>query len=67
MSELSNLCDIVIFGGHGDLAFRKLMPALFHLRNDGYLNHNSRIVSTTRSHISREDHIELTRIERIYG
>ena len=61
MSELSNLCDIVIFGGHGDLAFRKLMPALFHLRNDGYLNHNSRIISTTRSHISREDHIELTR------
>lgn len=61
MSELSNLCDIVIFGGHGDLAFRKLMPALFHLRNDGYLNHGSRIISTSRLNISREDHIEITR------
>ncbi len=31
MSEIENLCDIIIFGGHGDLAFRKLMPALYHL------------------------------------
>jgi glucose-6-phosphate 1-dehydrogenase len=61
MSELANLCDIVIFGGHGDLAFRKLLPALYHLRNDGYLNHQSRIFATSRTPMSREEHIELTK------
>ena len=28
MDTMESLCDITIFGGHGDLAFRKLMPAL---------------------------------------
>ena len=61
MSELANLCDIVIFGGHGDLSFRKLLPALYHLRNDGYLNHQSRIFATTRVEMSREEHIAMTK------
>ena len=59
MSETENLCDIIIFGGHGDLAFRKLMPALYHLCNDGYLNHQSRIITVTRSDMSRDEHIKL--------
>lgn len=61
MSELANLCDIVIFGGHGDLAFRKLMPALYYLFNDGYLNNQSRILSTTRQQISNDEHIEIVK------
>jgi len=59
MSEIENLCDMIIFGGHGDLAFRKLMPALYHLNNDGYLNRQSRIITVTRREMSREEHIEL--------
>jgi len=61
MSETENLCDIIIFGGHGDLAFRKLMPALYHLVEDGYLNHQSRIVTVTRREMSRDEHIDLVR------
>lgn len=63
MSELANLCDIIIFGGHGDLAFRKLMPALYHLSNGGYLNHNSRIISTSRTPFTQEEHIELVKLK----
>ncbi|HFS82476.1 MAG TPA: glucose-6-phosphate dehydrogenase (NADP(+)), partial [Epsilonproteobacteria bacterium] len=59
MSETENLCDIIIFGGHGDLAFRKLMPALYHLFNDGYLNHQSRILTVTRREMSNDEHIAL--------
>jgi glucose-6-phosphate 1-dehydrogenase len=61
MSETENLCDIIIFGGHGDLAFRKLMPALYHLCNDGYLNHQSRILTVTRREMSNEEHIALVK------
>ena len=61
MSEIENLCDMIIFGGHGDLAFRKLMPALYHLNNDGYLNHQSRVITVTRRDMSRDEHIELIR------
>ncbi|WP_295421006.1 glucose-6-phosphate dehydrogenase [Sulfurovum sp.] len=61
MSELENLCDVIIFGGYGDLAFRKLMPALYHLSNDGYLNKNSRILSVTRDAMSHEEHIALVK------
>lgn len=61
MSETENLCDIVIFGGHGDLAFRKLMPALYHLNNNGYLNHQSRIITVTRRDMTRLEHIALVK------
>ena len=61
MSETENLCDVIIFGGHGDLAFRKLMPALYHLVEDGYLNHQSRILTVTRREMSNDAHIELVK------
>lgn len=59
MSETNNICDIIIFGGHGDLALRKLMPALYHLSNDGHLNRQSRIISVSRKAVTQEDHLEL--------
>jgi glucose-6-phosphate 1-dehydrogenase len=31
-------CVMVIFGGTGDLSQRKLIPALFHLRQEGFLS-----------------------------
>ncbi len=61
MSEQNNLIDIVIFGGHGDLAFRKLMPALYHIANDGFISSESRIISVTRREMSRDEHIALVK------
>lgn len=54
-----NICDITIFGGHGDLAFRKLMPALYYLCNDENLAIGSRIVTVTRRELSFEAHLKL--------
>ena len=61
MSEVKSVCDITIFGGHGDLAFRKLMPALYHLSNDGYLDENSRIITATRDPMTHEAHCSLVK------
>nr|WP_239537876.1 glucose-6-phosphate dehydrogenase [Dyella mobilis] len=40
--------DLVIFGGTGDLAVRKLLPALFHRFVDGQIQDGSRIVGVAR-------------------
>jgi glucose-6-phosphate 1-dehydrogenase len=65
MASMDNVCDITIFGGHGDLAFRKLMPALYHLSNDGYLSFSSRIITVARNDITNDEHIELVRSKLI--
>jgi glucose-6-phosphate 1-dehydrogenase len=59
MSNTENVCDIVIFGGHGDLSLRKLIPALYHLCSDGYLSADSRIIATSRTPFSRDEHLAL--------
>ncbi|HQR73291.1 MAG TPA: glucose-6-phosphate dehydrogenase [Sulfurovum sp.] len=61
MNEIKSDCDIIVFGGHGDLAFRKLMPALYHLSNNGYIDETSRIITATRDAMSLEEHCRLTR------
>ncbi|WP_188784093.1 glucose-6-phosphate dehydrogenase [Nocardioides phosphati] len=48
MTELTP-SDFVIFGGTGDLAFRKLLPALFHRMSDGQLPASSRVVAVSRA------------------
>ncbi|HTV84976.1 MAG TPA: glucose-6-phosphate dehydrogenase [Dyella sp.] len=40
--------DLVIFGGTGDLAVRKLLPALFHRFMDGQIQEGSRIIGVAR-------------------
>ena len=40
--------DLVIFGGTGDLAVRKLLPALFHRFLDGQIPAESRIIGIAR-------------------
>jgi glucose-6-phosphate 1-dehydrogenase len=40
--------DLVIFGGTGDLALRKLLPALFHRFTDGQIAEGSRIFGVAR-------------------
>ena len=50
--------DLVIFGGTGDLAMRKLLPALFHRDRDGQLTADSRIISVGRSEMSRGQYVD---------
>lgn len=49
--------EMVIFGGTGDLARRKLIPSLYHRFVDGQFGEDSRIVAASRSKLSREDYI----------
>ncbi|MGN6131653.1 MAG: glucose-6-phosphate dehydrogenase [Nocardioidaceae bacterium] len=42
-------CDFVVFGGTGDLAVRKLLPALYLRDRDGQLPSQTRIVATSRA------------------
>jgi glucose-6-phosphate 1-dehydrogenase len=53
-----DLFDLVIFGGAGDLALRKLMPALYHRDCDCQMPAQSRIISIGRSQIGHEEFIE---------
>ena len=44
--------DLVLFGGTGDLAWRKLMPALFQAFRHGTLPSNGRIIGVGRDDLS---------------
>ncbi|MEO0983779.1 MAG: glucose-6-phosphate dehydrogenase [Pseudomonadota bacterium] len=46
--------DLMIFGGTGDLARRKLLPALFHRWRDGQISETSRIIGTARRDLTDE-------------
>ena len=59
MAKELPLVDIVIFGGHGDLALRKIMPALYYLFWHNHLDPRSRVFSTVRTEFSDEQHREL--------
>ena len=47
--------DIVVFGGTGDLAYRKLFPALFRRDADGQFTDPTRIIGISRKHMELED------------
>ena len=44
--------DLVLFGGTGDLAWRKLMPALFQAFRHGSLPAGGRIIGVARDDLS---------------
>ncbi|MDH7571421.1 MAG: glucose-6-phosphate dehydrogenase, partial [Armatimonadota bacterium] len=54
MNALTEPATIVIFGASGDLAERKLIPALFQLFRDGRLSEEVRIVGSARRVFSDE-------------
>ena len=41
--------DLVVFGGAGDLAYRKLLPALYHRHRDGQIPPAARIIGVSRA------------------
>ena len=53
--------DLVIFGGTGDLARRKLLPALYHRDRDGQITGDSRIISTGRRAMTRDEYLSMAR------
>ncbi|TBV07473.1 glucose-6-phosphate dehydrogenase [Stutzerimonas kirkiae] len=52
-------CDMLVFGGTGDLALHKLIPALYHLHRDGRLHADVRILALARRHLAREQYLAL--------
>jgi len=51
--------DLIIFGGTGDLAMRKLLPALYHRDCDGQITPDSRIIAASRGALSRDEYLAL--------
>jgi glucose-6-phosphate 1-dehydrogenase len=49
--------DLILFGGTGDLAMRKLLPALFRRVAAGQIPANSRIIAVARSELTREQYL----------
>src|SRR3954468_9814265 len=47
-------CAIVIFGASGDLAKRKLIPAIYEMAREKLLNEKSYVVGYSRSEMSDE-------------
>ncbi|MFB4391264.1 MULTISPECIES: glucose-6-phosphate dehydrogenase [unclassified Pseudomonas] len=52
-------CDILVFGGTGDLALHKLLPALYHLYREGRLHNAVRIIALARRALPRNDYLKL--------
>ena len=62
----SDFCDLmsfnlILFGGTGDLAWRKLMPALFQAFRHGTLPEGGRIIGVARDEMSDAQYRELIR------
>jgi glucose-6-phosphate 1-dehydrogenase len=47
--------DLVVFGGTGDLAYRKLYPALFNRERSGQFSEPTRVIGVSRRKLSRDD------------
>jgi glucose-6-phosphate 1-dehydrogenase len=54
-------CNVVIFGGNGDLAIRKLLPALYHLERDGHICGSAQIIGASRTDLGGEAYRALVR------
>ncbi|MCX5495912.1 glucose-6-phosphate dehydrogenase [Kaistia dalseonensis] len=52
--------DLVVFGATGDLAYRKLIPALFHRHRDGQIPDVSRIIGCSRRPMTDEAYRKAT-------
>ena len=53
--------DYVVFGGTGDLARRKLLPALYYRLRDGQIPSGSRIIAASRRDMSNDAYRAMTR------
>lgn len=49
--------DLIVFGGSGDLAMRKLLPGIYHLHKNGHLPESSRVIGVARSEVARDAYL----------
>ena len=56
--RVADACAVVLFGASGDLAMRKLLPALYNLRTDGLLSDHFALVGVGRDPMTREQYQE---------
>jgi glucose-6-phosphate 1-dehydrogenase len=52
---------MVIFGGTGDLAHRKLLPAIYNLAHEGALPERFNLIAVSRSDIPHDDYRDMAR------
>ena len=55
-SHVAVPCAVVIFGASGDLAMRKLVPALYNLKSDGLLSDRFTLVGVGRDPMTRSQY-----------
>jgi glucose-6-phosphate 1-dehydrogenase len=53
--------SMVIFGGTGDLAHRKLLPAIYNLAHEGALPERFNLIAVSRSDIPHDDYRDMAR------
>ena len=56
-------CDFVVFGGTGDLAVRKLLPALYLRDRDGQLPAETRVIGASRAGLDTDGYRDKVRGE----
>jgi glucose-6-phosphate 1-dehydrogenase len=55
MKKTPESCTLIVFGATGDLTKRKLVPALFNLKQEGVLPKDFKVIGISRKAISSED------------
>jgi len=61
LSSLPEHCDFTVFGGTGDLAMRKLLPALYHCEAEDRLPADTRVIAVNRTAMTQEEYLGLVR------
>ncbi|MFC3609389.1 glucose-6-phosphate dehydrogenase [Stutzerimonas tarimensis] len=56
---MSVSCDMLVFGGTGDLTLHKLIPALYHLHREKRLHKGVRILALARQSLDRAAYLAL--------
>ena len=57
--------DMVVFGGRGDLARRKLLPALYELDRDNRLPPDGRIIAVSRGDMAAAARLAAISLKRM--
>src|SRR5258708_14849956 len=53
--RIADPCVMVVFGGRGDLARRKLVPSLYNLARNGYLSPRFALIGLARTEMTDDE------------
>jgi len=56
-------CDFILFGALGDLACRKIIPALYQLESAGLLHERTRLIACSRETMAQGEFIDFVRLD----